>query len=383
MNRLKEPSENRVSCQSGYGLPATILMIVIFVVMGLAGLSMARQELRTQTRTTSREIAFYAAETGLGNAVKNWNRPGGVEMPGTNWIVDQGTLPGGASYRVAATRLDAGAVHALFAIRSQGKAPDGVTQQAGLLVATLPVDGLFKGALQVKDSVELAGTADVSGFDHIPASWNGPYCSALDDHKAGVVMAEDTMFERRGAADHDGIPPLLEDSDTAGFFDFGDVTFDELAAEADISLPDGQVVDNVTYPLGPSLNGDGSCDTSDPGNWGDPLNAGQPCSNWFPIIYVAGDLTLQGNQEGQGLMLVEGDLRAAGGFEFFGPVIVKGELIAEGGFRFYGGVKAQETQLGAGNAEIFYSNCVLQRALSHTSASKPRILKERPWFQSR
>jgi hypothetical protein len=381
VNGISRLSQSRIGCQSGFGLPSTIIMVVIFVIVGVAGLAMARQELRTQARTTSREIAFYAAETGLAKGISNWSRPGGVELPGTSWVIDQGTLAGGASYRVGATRLDAGAVHALFAIRAQGTAPNGQVQLANLLVATLPLDGLFKGALQVKDSVDLAGTARVNGFDHVPSGWND-YCLALDDHKAGVVMADTSLFERSGAAKNEGVPPLLEDSDTAGFFDFGDIGFAELAAEADVTLPPNQVIDNTVH-LGPSLNGDGTCNTSDPWNWGDPLNPGQPCSSWFPIIYARGDLSLQASLKGQGLLLVEGDLRASGGFEFYGPVIVKGSLIAEGGFHFYGGVKAQETQLGAGNAVLFYSNCVLQRALSHTSASKPRVLSERPWFQTR
>ena len=371
-----------VANSSGFGLPSTVIMIVIFVIVGVAGLSMARQELRSQARATSREVAFYAAEAGLAKGIQNWNRPGGVEVAGTSWTIHQGVLAGGSNYSVSATRLDAGAVHALFAVRSQGKAPNGQTQVANLLIATVPLDGLFKGALQTKDSVDLAGTARVNGFDHIPASWDGPYCSALDEHKAGVVMADTTMFERVGAAKHEGAPPLLEDTDTVGFFDFGDVTYGELAAMADFTLPPGQIVDNATA-LGPSLNGDGTCNTSDPWNWGDPLNPGQPCSNWFPIIHATGDVSLQANLQGQGLLLVDGDLRAAGGFEFYGPVIVKGSLIAEGGFRFYGGVKAQETDLGAGNSVLFYSNCVLQRALSHTSASIPRVLSERPWFQNR
>ena len=83
------------------------------------------------------------------------------------------------------------------------------------------------------------------------------------------------------------------------------------------------------------------------------------------------------------MLLVEGDLTAEGGFTFYGPVIVKGELIAVGGFTFYGGVKASKTDLGAGNAEIYYSACVLQRVLSNTAAARPRPLMERPWFSNR
>ena len=166
------------------------------------------------------------------------------------------------------------------------------------------------------------------------------------------------------------MPPLDEDPDTDGFFDFGDITFDELAAEANFMFPDGQVISGKRPE--PSYNADGTCDSWDPYNWGDPLNPGAPCANWFPIIYAQGDLRISANQAGQGLLLVEGDLRAGGGFTFYGPVIVKGELRAVGGFTFYGGVKAGETDLGAGNSAIYYSACVLQRVLSNTAAARPR-----------
>ncbi len=372
----------RIESQQGYGLPATILMVIIFAIMGLVGLAMARQELRSQVQTTSRETAFYAAEMGLARGVDNWTRPNGVIPPGTSWLLDQGTLPGGSAYRVGATKLDDGSVHALYSIRAVGEAKDGTRQVTGLLIATAPVQNPFKAALEVKDSVYLAGTAEVNGFDHIPAAWNGPFCSSLDNPEAGVVMTDTMKYAQGGKKDRAfGVPPREQDPDSTKFWDFSDITYDELAAGADFVLPDGTVIDG-TNPS-PSLNADGTCNTTDVNNWGEPLSASHACSNWFPTIHVKGDLSLEANNYGQGLLLVDGDLHASGGFEFFGPVIVKGDLVADGGFRFYGGVKATNTLLGAGNAEIFYSACVLERALSYTNAARPRPLTERPWFSNR
>ncbi len=371
----------RVDGQRGYGLPATLLMIIVFALMGLVGLSMARQELRTQAVTTAREVAFYSAEMGLARGVENWSRPYGLIPPGTSWELDRGDLPGGAAYRVAATKLNDGTVHSLFAIRAEGRAKDGTTQQTGLLVATLPLTNPFRAALTVTDSASLRGTTDVIGFDHIPGTWNGPYCSSLDDAMPGLRMADTLRYERRGAARLEGDPRLVQDSDTAGYYSLGDMTFEELADNADITLPGGTDLD-ADQPR-PSYNGDGTCDTSDPFNWGDPLNASGACADWFPTIYIEGDALLDGNMSGQGLLLVDGDLRAAGGFEFYGPVFVKGDLISVGGFRFYGGVKAEAADLGAGNSEVLYSACVLQRVLSNTQAARPRPLTERPWFAKR
>ena len=373
---------SRLVCRSGFGLPVTVMMLIVFALLGLVGISLAHQELRSQVRATSREVAFYAAEAGLARSLSNWSVPAGLLPAGAYWQLDSGRLPGGASYRTSVVKLgDGSSIHSLFAVRTEGIARDGSIQHAGLLVHTRPFENPFRAALEVLDSTRLAGTADVVGFDNIPPSWNGPYCSGLDDDKAGILMADTLRYERKGAATVKGVPPLKEEKDTDWFFDLGDITFDELAAGAGVKLPHGETMSGKMPE--PSYNVDGTCNSADPFNWGDPSHPGQPCSNWFPTIYAEGDLRLNSNLSGQGLLLVEGDLRAGGGFTFYGPVIVKGELIAVGGFTFYGGVKAEQTDLGAGNAEIYYSACVLQRALSNTAAARPRLLMERPWFSNR
>jgi hypothetical protein len=375
-------SSARMSCRGGFGLPATIMMLIVFAILGLVGISLARQEARSQVRATSRDVAFYAAEAGLARGMSNWTVPDTLVPAGTQWLLDSGTLPGGATYRTGVVKLgDGSSIHSLFAVRAEGRAKDGSTKTAGMLVHTRPLENPFRAALEVLDSTYLAGTADIVGFDNIPSVWNGPYCSALDEDKPGVVMSDTSLYERVGAAKVEGVPPLHEDPDTVGFFDLGDITFEELAADADVVLPNGQVMEgNIPEP---SYNADGTCNSADPYNWGDPENPGAPCASWFPTIHAKGDLYLKAKQIGQGLLLVEGDLTAEGGFVFYGPVIVKGELIALGGFTFYGGVKAEETDLGAGNAEIYYSACVLQRVLSNSAAARPRPLMERPWFSNR
>ncbi|UCF19356.1 MAG: hypothetical protein JSU87_15725 [Gemmatimonadota bacterium] len=369
--------------RDGYGLPATMLLILVFVLLGLVGLALARHELRSQVQVTSREVAFYAAETGLARGLERWSTPDGLIAAGTTWLLDQGPLPGGAAYRVSATKLDdGGEVHDLYAIRSQGRAKDGETLRAGLLVATRPVEGLFKAGLQVTDSATMKGTADVYGSDRIPGSWNGVFCSELDGDVPGVLMADTTMYTEKGGAEVLGNPPLDQDADTAGMFDFGDVSYGDMAADADIKLPGGTTIDDLN-PARPSYNPDGSCDTSDPNNWGDPLNPGGACADWFPVIYVSGDLNLEANFRGQGILLVDGNLRAQGGFQFYGAVLVRGDLTSAGNFEFYGGVKARKSDMSVGTSKIYYSACVLERTFSKSRAAKPQPLIERPWFSRR
>ena len=138
--------------------------------------------------------------------------------------------------------------------------------------------------------------------------------------------------------------------------------------------------------IAPSFNGDGSCNTGDVENWGDPLNPTSTCGGYAPIIYAPGDLNL--NQgEGQGILLVEGDLRVQGRFEFYGVVIVRGSMTTAGGgagaIHFRGAVMAANVNLDdnriAGNAQIQYSSCAVIRA--QIAAGIGSQLRSRGWLQ--
>jgi hypothetical protein len=74
------------------------------------------------------------------------------------------------------------------------------------------------------------------------------------------------------------------------------------------------------------------CNTSDPQNWGEPLDPSGPCGLFFPVIHINGDARVQsgGSVQGQGILLVEGDLDVRGAFEFFGLVLVKGQFESQG-----------------------------------------------------
>lgn len=371
-----------LNSQRGFGLASTILLLAIFVVMGLAGLELAHQEWHTLRRANSRMVAFYAAETGLTSGVANWSVPGGVIPAGQTWLLHQGTVSGGASYNVAATRLDDGtSVHPLYSIRSQGRARDGTEQQVGLLVSGISLEIPVRSALAVTDSATTTGTSTISGFDTIPPAWYGEYCTTSDEDVMGLLMADTTRLDVSGDTELLGNPAVAELADTVGYYTFGGITFEDLVAMADIALPHGEVIDG--WKPRPSYNADGSCRVSDIYNWGDPLNAGRPCSDWFPVIYARGDLTVQATNAGQGLLLVEGNLIAKGQFQFYGPVIIKGSFNNEGGFLAYGGVRARDAILSAGESRVVYSDCVVERALSHINNKKIVPLKEHPWFQNR
>jgi hypothetical protein len=356
-----------------------LLVILAIGALGLYGIALARQGLRTQTRANARAVAFYAAETGIIEGMENWTAPS-TPAPGSTWSLASGTLPRDASYTVQATQLDDGSSdQALYMIRSVGTMGSLASQTVGLLVRTYPVENPFRSALRVRDQAVATGNTDIIGNDTIPPVWSGDFCGGNGDDRPGIIITDEDDLSTSGSSTVEGNPDVQEEADTTGFFDFGDLPLGDVIASADITLPGGTVMSGSNPS--PSFSG-GVCDTSDPDNWGDPENTSD-CTDWFPTIYVDGDLSLEGNRAGQGMLIVEGDLRAKGGFRFYGPVIVKGSLIAEGGFTFYGGVLASQTDLSSGNSNIHYSACVLSRVLSRSAAARPRPVPDRAWFSGR
>jgi hypothetical protein len=351
---------------SGFGITAAILCLIVLSALALFGISLQINEHQSQIRSSSRTIAFYAAETGMIRGLENWTRPDVIEE-GETWLVHEGTLMGGAHYRVEATKLDnASNVHGLFAVRAVGAIGRGQTREAGMLVATVPLGSPIQGASTWMDD-----------------------CPPTLEHAAGVTMTDTTKMSRSGAASVDGDPAIDENPDTTRYFSFGDMSYEEVAAEANISLPHGTNISG-TQPRA-SYTADGKCDTSDPYNWGEPEVDMTSCSDWFPIIHVTGDLTLSGSGSGQGILLVDGDIAICGGATFYGPVVVKGKVKSCGsGFRLFGGVVAGESDLNpaaggvvVGASRIQYSACVVERAISRSRAGRPRPLTDRPWFARR
>jgi hypothetical protein len=189
--------------------------------------------------------------------------------------------------------------------------------------------------------------------------------------------------DRTGTVDKDGgsditgdvvrDPTLAEST----FTQFGDVSFEDLVERAHVRLAGG------TYRIEPTLAG-AECNRADSTNWGDGQAPTSPCGTYFPIVYIDGDLNINGAQ-GQGVLLVRGDLSVQGGFEFFGIAIALGEFSTSGGgptsAHFWGGVMARNaslhTQNITGKATLTYSKCAVERALLATGTTAP--LRSRGW----
>jgi hypothetical protein len=359
------------------GIALAVAIFALVVVGGLVAgsLFVATLEQRVGRNTLRQQSAFNAAEAATQQAVLDWSAGGYGSLAVGGSVTTTGTATGGAWYRRTVRRLS----QMLFMVSTEGFSADSSSRQRlGVLVRLRPLAFNINSALKTQGSAKFGGSSYINGVDTQPSGWTG--CPATGPTQPAVRIPDPSQITYSGCSNQsclNGDPKILKDTtiSSSTLTTVGDIPFDSLRNYAT----------KIVYPSGtprvqPSLTGT-SCNTSDPLNWGDPLNPSQPCGNYYPIVWVDGDVSINGVQ-GQGVLIVNGDLSVQGGFEFFGPVLVKGSLKTTGtGGHFNGGVIAANVDLEQntvlGNAVVNYSSCALIRVL--TATANGSVLRERSW----
>jgi len=380
---------NRMNDERGIALAAAVFALV--VIGGLVGgaLFVGMQEQRIGRNSLTQIEAFGAADAGAQIQLAEWDKDVYNQLNPGDSLVFGGMLTGGAGwYRGSVRRMS----DMIYFIRSEGFSRDSTArQQLGGLVRLKPIELNTQGAFTTVGGTRVGGSSIVSGADTRPLGWGT--CDALEPPRAGVVIPDTTdvlaVGERPGfrldTLPSDSVltkvwgnPALMPDTmiDPSNILVFGDMTFDDLVELRSFTIGSG------TYGPSPSYTGT-ECNRSDPDNWGDPLNPTAPCGNHFPIIHATGTVRAT-NGYGQGILLVDGDLTLAGNFQFFGPVIVRGSIGATGsGNTVSGAVVSSNTgargNLVLGDSDIRYSSCALVKALAAVAPGAP--MRERGWVQ--
>lgn len=358
----------------GVALPMAIFALVVIGILVGASFFIGRQEMIVGRNTVRLQQAFAASEGGLQLQVVNWDPQAFNQLAVGDSTVFGGTLAGSGWYRGSVRRLN----DLLFLARSEGFSRDSNSrQQVGMLLRLRPVELNITAALKTQGEVKVGGSSFTDGNDNLPTGWTG--CPATLPTLPGIQMPDSNDLTTSGCGGLSciaGNPKVQSDStiNDSTLTTFGDATFDDWEDLATKRITGG------TRKIEPSVAGS-QCNKADPNNWGSPLAPTGTCGGYFPIVWVDGNLTINGVQ-GQGVLLVNGDLDVQGGFEFYGPVLVKGRLSTQGtGGHFQGGVIAANVDLDQntvlGNAVISYSSCALAKALQNSAPAAP--LRSRSW----
>jgi hypothetical protein len=375
--------------ERGMALAVAIFALVVAGALIAGAFFAGNQEQRVGQNTLRVQQSFGAGEEALNEIVANW-QPGvynklGVYPADSFVIRDTVTAGGTGRYGVVIRKLNNYLYQVDVTGRDRSSAAgkllnSGARQRIGEFVRIRLLDMGIGGALTTQGSIKLSGNALVDGRDHIPSGWTSANCDTIGDTTKAGVRAPDSAVVQTGSGAHlAGNPPFYKDTSVhqSTFTQFGDITYNDLAAAATVQLSGGN------YKTNPALQG-GVCDKTNLTNWGDGLNPAAACGTYFPIVHIAGDATLNGDQ-GQGILLVDGDLSIQGSYQFYGIVIVRGSIKSAGGgstdAHFWGAVMAQNVDLTlnslSGNATLNYSKCAIIQALNMTGVTAPD--RSRSW----
>ena len=359
---------NRAINERGAALIVAILSMVVMGGLVTAAFTTTWMEFRLADNTRRAAQAFGAADFGLAETIDSWDVGVWNNMDVLDSIAVSGTSSyGHGTYSGYVKRM----ADEMFLVMITGKDKSGNNQQrVGEYVRLSGVMVDIQAALTVQGPTTIGGAAQIVGADSTPSGWD---CPPPDSGaQSGIRMPDSSLLTTQGGCSGGtciaGDPSVEQDASVADstFSQFGEIDWWELAAYAD-TLPAG------TYSgINPVFDGSGNCNMSVLTNWGDPLNTSD-CSDYFPLMYIPGDLKLTGNV-GQGMLLIQGDLQVSGGFEFYGVVIVRGRLSSTGtGGHFNGAVMAQNVDLDdnkiLGSALVQYSSCASNKALKGASVA--------------
>lgn len=369
--------------QGGFVLPVALLVLVLLAMISVTGLHLARSDYRAAEATRQAAVALAAADAGAARTVALWSQDVPALPPaGDSLVVDWQELPDGSLYRSVVRRSSVATGEIApprVLVRTTARVrPPGTARRTVVTVveASDQAPWCCGAALKVRGGVRVTGAkglvpnSGIAGEDHVPPEWGGSFCPAPPADGPGALVPAAASVDVRSGGEVTGAPAVEVDPaiSAADFTTFGSLTYAQLAAAAD-----HQFTGNTRFrdELAPVVSG-GVCATGVSTNWGAPLDPAGPCGSWAPIVHVTGNLTIQGADQGQGILLVDGDLTIQGPFRFDGVVIVLGRMRFTSAGRIFGGVLARGGAGGGSQSEIssggrvMYSSCAVQRALART-----------------
>jgi hypothetical protein len=372
-------SPPRRRARRGSALVLVLVAMVVLLVLSTGALMSSLQEIRASRNISVQQRALAVAEYGMTAQLSNW--------PPTRSAMANGAIDStvvvvqtGDTARVRVQRLNA----KLFNVVSIGRANIGngrleAQRQTSMLVRIS--GGAVKplGLLTMNDELEVQGSALLDGRNTAPTGWTD--CASYPTTDTTAITYDPTAQIQVQKANQTvgGVRPNAMAGDPNTYNNFGGDSWASLAAKAGIKNPGG----GSPSPLGSAT----SC-TYSSSNWGEPYRGNGSvvgCQNYFPIIYASGDLDLQGNGRGQGILIVDGRLRIRGNFEFYGLVLVGERFEMEGSSQIYGAVMVKaptnEDSKISGNATLRFSHCALGKAATALGGGGVTRAKSRSWAQ--
>ncbi|HEX6630243.1 MAG TPA: pilus assembly PilX N-terminal domain-containing protein [Gemmatimonadaceae bacterium] len=383
---------SRLRARRGVALITALLGVVVITILVAGGFFASTQEFRGGRNQLVEQRSFAVAEYGLNAEISNWDS-------GRNLVPPAGMAIGAVDARkryvsgtdtafVTITRL----TPTTYWVISEGKAQMGMNpmesrRRTGAYVRLAYPSLDVSAAVTAAGDIDIRGASTVTGVNTDPTGWGS--CGAWSGGEIAAIRVPPGADVDYNASNLPGTQDIEYDpaaADSNTYVRYGTENWNSLVENAEIRLPGGSIGSNI-LPVG----SDTSC-TAGPNNWGEPLRTGgggvtlvPGCYNRFPIIYSSGNLTINANGRGQGILLINGDLKINGNFDFYGIIIARDDIErGTGTATIHGAVFSRDANVGdnsmwAGTQDVLYSRCAVESAL-RGSAILTRVA-QRHWTQ--
>ena len=373
----------------GFALVIAVFALVLLAVIVAGGYFTATQEFQIGRSMRTLTTSFYSGEAGVRDVLAEWDPAVYAKLAIDDTIRFGPTrVSGGGEYSGLVTRVGAPADSAkryfyIEAAGRPGRAGQGERRQAAMVSAWFPnicCDATVKVVGDVIFSP--GGSSEIINGDNMdpPPGWSSSVCAGLPtDSVPGAAISSTTTISKPTKIHGSPMDFYVDGSLTAAnVLDFGDYTYADLTSRADHEFTG----DYVMYDSQPTLDGSGECDESNPLNWGDPSNENHPCFDFFPVVHVSGNLTLEGSGAAQGILLVDGALEIHGPYDFYGVAIASDSVQMSGSAYVYGGAVIRNNLHYTGpNPRFVMSQCAVWRALRLSSLTRPELVSPRAWVE--
>lgn len=356
----------------GIALMSVLYFLVVCALTSTAVLFARRSATRSTTASTNGAQLLAAADGAVYLALGAWDAGArAAQVVGTTVTV-AAPPSAGVNTTIYITRV----TQRLFSIVGEAHAILGGASRRVNLIVRLPGISPAGGAL-----ISAVGVTIGRGVRFVDDS-------ACADISATVRLAPSAALTVDSAAPLDTSRLVMRDSaaaDSAVYLQFGGAWWNDLVQRADIRLasdarvtPSPSVVANV-------------CVAND-ANWGDPAVPSSACAPRAPLVYVAGDLTIDGGV-GQGALLVDGRLSIAGPFTYSGQIVARrgietlSDNIAISGSMYAWSASSNVSASRATTNEVILAHAMILRRFrcdaGHGVASwlQPRRVHERAWSE--
>jgi Tfp pilus assembly protein PilX len=287
----------------GVALVAVLYFLVVCALTITAVLFAQRSAKQNALSTANGTQLLAAAEAALHSTVGSWSSTDRRRQAVGSTAASVATINAGVRTTTYITRLTS----RVFSITSEAIVGGNIARRVSLLVR-LPFD-----ATRVHGA--LISAVDVTIGAQVRFATDSTPC---DTASAAVVLTPNAALAIDADIPPGSRPSVWRDSiadDSSIYLRAADTWWSELAQRADIRLAADAHITPTPIVVA------GQCRTSDT-NWGDPLGLIAECADRAPLVYVPGDLTIDGGA-GQGVLLVDGHLAIAGPFTFSGQIVAR------------------------------------------------------------